>query len=154
MVLNISDLYEKLIETHKDDPRAIIEEYNEKFKDQERFIRYGSITLGVLSISIFLIGLLTLSWVWNTIQSMLLSIPLMLIIFLITTVVTYRLVRIADSSSKFSEFTSIKRTYEEAYIDTLYLNQFDRKNKTEGLRSKWILKRYYSKWKLLNHPEK
>lgn len=153
MSMDSSDLYNDLIERHKDDPKAIMDEYNEKYRDKERFIRYGSMTLGVLSISTFLIGLYTMLWAWNTIESMLFSIPIMLVIVLITIVVTYQLMTIADSSSKFSELSSIKRTFEKAYIDTLYPNQFERIHKTAGLRSKSIRKRYYSRWKLFNNPE-
>lgn len=145
---------EELIKKYQEDPRGILDEYNEKYKSQERLARYSAILFGLFSILSFVLGLYLLYWVWNNFEEKFLLVLLILLAVILTTILTYKFLNLSDLAENNNKpIQNIKRIYQQAYLHTLYPNHFEYHNKTAGLRSKWAIVRIYSKWKLLNFPK-
>ncbi|GEM_PF-661281 len=142
------DLYLDLLERYKDHPYGIMIEYRDDHSNREKFIRYSYWIMQIMCLVSFCLGLYLIKWIFESFESEFLIVPLCVVVGGVTTIITWKLLRINDEGGKIKEYSDLKKTYEQAFLVTKYPTQSDRVNNTRGLTSKWFFVRLYTKYKI------
>jgi membrane protein insertase Oxa1/YidC/SpoIIIJ len=140
--INFQKLYDELIVKYKEDPYGLRSEYIEKYQNKERFVRYAMIGGYVFCFLLLMFGYWFIELVLSTSISFL-SIFSALVVAILITALIVRLL-ITGNAEKDLPYKKIRKVYRQAYLDTLYNNQFEKLKKTKGLESKWWIIRCYN----------